>query len=115
MKFLKNSLVFRSNIIRIKNDNRLKIFKKFESSSQKLNAEKSSCPAGTPLNLKLYKNVPEAVSMDDDEYPEWLWNLLDKKKLDEELKKEDYFKWMKKKINAENRIKIKKQLLELKK
>lgn len=38
----------------------------------------SSCPAGTKLNgLNFYKNKPELFALEDSEYPDWLWTLLD--------------------------------------
>ncbi|KAL5001213.1 mitochondrial ribosomal protein L37-domain-containing protein [Aspergillus recurvatus] len=38
----------------------------------------SSCPAGTPLaGLNYFKNKPDVVALEDSEYPEWLWSLLD--------------------------------------
>ncbi|KAB8237076.1 hypothetical protein ETB97_006606 [Aspergillus alliaceus] len=38
----------------------------------------SSCPAGTKLNgLNYFKNKPDVVALEDSEYPEWLWSLLD--------------------------------------
>jgi large subunit ribosomal protein L54 len=38
----------------------------------------SSCPAGTKLNgLNYLKNKPDVVALEDSEYPEWLWSLLD--------------------------------------
>ncbi|KAL5339252.1 mitochondrial ribosomal protein L37-domain-containing protein [Aspergillus crustosus] len=38
----------------------------------------SSCPPGTRLSgLNYFKNKPEVVALDDSEYPEWLWSLLE--------------------------------------
>ncbi|KAF7585944.1 hypothetical protein BBP40_009839 [Aspergillus hancockii] len=38
----------------------------------------SSCPAGTKLNgLNYFKNKPDVLALEDSEYPEWLWSLLD--------------------------------------
>lgn len=38
----------------------------------------SSCPAGTKLQgLNYFKNKPDLVALEDSEYPEWLWSLLD--------------------------------------
>ncbi|KAE8144474.1 mitochondrial ribosomal protein L37-domain-containing protein [Aspergillus avenaceus] len=38
----------------------------------------SSCAAGTTLNgLNYFKNKPDVVALEDSEYPEWLWSLLD--------------------------------------
>lgn len=68
---------------------------------------KSSCVAGTVLNLKIKKNGDEPVALEDKEYPEWLWDCLDAKKLDRQLKEEDYMKWKKKQVNKANTKKIK--------
>lgn len=38
----------------------------------------SSVPAGTRLaGLNYFKNKPEVVAMEDSEYPDWLWDLLE--------------------------------------
>ncbi|KAL2829738.1 mitochondrial ribosomal protein L37-domain-containing protein [Aspergillus cavernicola] len=38
----------------------------------------SYCTPGTKLNgLNYFKNKPEVVALEDSEYPEWLWSLLD--------------------------------------
>jgi len=38
----------------------------------------SSCPAGTKLNgLNYFKNKPDVFAREDEEYPEWLWGLLE--------------------------------------
>ncbi|KAL2860799.1 mitochondrial 54S ribosomal protein mL54 [Aspergillus lucknowensis] len=38
----------------------------------------SSCIAGTKLNgLNYFKNKPDVIALEDWEYPEWLWSLLD--------------------------------------
>jgi large subunit ribosomal protein L54 len=38
---------------------------------------KSSIPAGTPLKgLNFEKNKQDPVALPDDEYPEWLWTIL---------------------------------------
>lgn len=38
----------------------------------------SSCLAGTTLRgLNYFKNKPEVVALEDSEYPEWLWGLLE--------------------------------------
>lgn len=77
-------------------------FSSFAAASQK-----SSCAAGTVLNLKIRKNGDEPVALEDSEYPEWLWDTLDKKKMDEQLKIDDIMKWRKKQINKSNTAKIK--------
>ncbi|PYI01128.1 hypothetical protein BO78DRAFT_433889 [Aspergillus sclerotiicarbonarius CBS 121057] len=41
----------------------------------------SSCPAGQKLNgLNYFKNKPDVVALEDSEYPEWLWSLLEDSK-----------------------------------
>ncbi|GAD97221.1 conserved hypothetical protein [Paecilomyces variotii No. 5] len=43
--------------------------------------EPSSCPPGTKLQgLNYFKNKPDLFALDDSEYPDWLWGLLDEKK-----------------------------------
>lgn len=66
----------------------------------------SSCPAGTPLNLKVKKSGAEPVALEDHEYPEWLWDVLDPKKQLEKLKA-DPAKYQKKLMRQRNRQKIK--------
>ncbi|KUL88350.1 hypothetical protein ZTR_04980 [Talaromyces verruculosus] len=40
--------------------------------------EPSSCVAGTPLTgLNYMKGKPDIVALEDHEYPDWLWTLLD--------------------------------------
>lgn len=67
----------------------------------------SSCKSGTVLNLKVKKNGDEPVALEDSEYPDWLWNCLDKKKQDDILKKTDFMKWRRKQLNKANTAKIK--------
>ncbi|KAM3159957.1 54S ribosomal protein L37 [Lachancea thermotolerans] len=66
----------------------------------------SSCPAGTPLNLQIKKSGKEPVALEDHEYPEWLWTVLDSRA---QLKKlqEDPLKLRKKQLRSANRNKIK--------
>ncbi|KAK1980327.1 mitochondrial ribosomal protein L37-domain-containing protein [Colletotrichum cereale] len=41
----------------------------------------SSCPAGTVLNgLNYFKGRTDPVALRDEEYPEWLWTVLESKK-----------------------------------
>lgn len=41
----------------------------------------SSCAAGQKMNgLNYFKNKPDVVALEDSEYPEWLWSLLDDSK-----------------------------------
>lgn len=79
----------------------------FSTSIALRNEPKSSCVAGTVLNLKIKKNGEEPVALEDKEYPEWLWDCLDAKKLDKQLKEEDYMKWKRKQVNKVNTKKIK--------
>lgn len=72
-----------------------------------LNTPKSSCPARTVLNLKMRKSGNEPVALEDHEYPDWLWDCLNKEKLDEKLKQNDFMKWRRKALNKENTKKIK--------
>jgi large subunit ribosomal protein L54 len=45
----------------------------------------SSVPAGTPLKgLNFIKGKTDPVAMEDSEYPEWLWRILEDKKVEEE-------------------------------
>lgn len=38
---------------------------------------KSSCPMGTKLNLDIWKDPKrDPVAKADDEYPDWLWNVI---------------------------------------
>lgn len=70
-------------------------------------ARQSSCPAGTVLNLKIKKSGDEPVALKDEEYPAWLWDCLNKPKLQEKLKNEDFMKWRRKQIHKANTKKIK--------
>lgn len=41
---------------------------------------KSGTPTGTILkNINFYKNKSDPVALDDSEYPDWLWTLLDQR------------------------------------
>ncbi|CAK9784762.1 hypothetical protein CC85DRAFT_327934 [Cutaneotrichosporon oleaginosum] len=41
----------------------------------------SSLQAGTKMEgLSVFKDVPDPVSLPEDQYPKWLWTLLDKPK-----------------------------------
>lgn len=67
----------------------------------------SSCKEGTKINLNVYKNGKPIVALKDEEYPEWLWGLLDKDLQMEELKNEDWFKYNRKIIKKKNIERIK--------
>ncbi|CCH42058.1 54S ribosomal protein L37, mitochondrial [Wickerhamomyces ciferrii] len=86
------SLVFRAESEAAKEASNLKI--------------KSSCEAGTVLNLKVKKSGAEPVALEDHEYPEWLWEILDPKKQLENLKANPE-KYAKKMMRQSNRQKIK--------
>ena len=50
-----------------------------EKEAVKPHLVKSSIPAGTPLKgLNFLKNQSDPVAMADDEYPDWLWTVLEK-------------------------------------
>lgn len=67
----------------------------------------SSCKEGTKMNLNVYKNGKPIVALKDEDYPEWLWGLLDKDLQMEELKKEDWFRYNRKIIKKQNVARIK--------
>ncbi|CDR44715.1 CYFA0S15e01860g1_1 [Cyberlindnera fabianii] len=69
-------------------------------------AIKSSCPAGTVLNLKIKKSGAEPVALEDSEYPEWLWTVLDSKAQQAKLDAEPAKK-AKKEMRARNKKQIK--------
>ncbi|KIW22569.1 uncharacterized protein PV07_10854 [Cladophialophora immunda] len=51
---------------------------------------KSSIPGGKELRgLGYTKAKPKVLAMEDDEYPEWLWKLLDQKRLGTDAEKVD--------------------------
>lgn len=91
-----------SRLLRLRTPARL-----WSSSAVSLNQAKSFVPAGTVLNLKIRKNGDEPVALEDSEYPEWLWDSLNKEKVEAKLKEEDLMKWRKKQINKTNTAKIK--------
>lgn len=52
-----------------------------QSAKTAVQREPSSCPAGTKMNgLSYMKNKPEVFALEDSEYPDWLWTLLDSSK-----------------------------------
>ncbi len=67
----------------------------------------SSCKEGTKINVNVYKNAKPIVALKDEEYPDWLWGLLDKERQMEELKNEDWFKYNRKLIKKQNVARIK--------
>ena len=70
-------------------------------------ALESSCKEGTKINVNVYKNAKPIVALKDEEYPDWLWGLLDKERQMEELKNEDWFKYNRKLIKKQNVARIK--------
>lgn len=66
----------------------------------------SSCAAGTVLNLKIRKSGTEPVALEDHDYPEWLWNVLDHKSQEAKLEA-DPAKKAKKHMRTINKKKIK--------
>lgn len=71
-----------------------------------VNTVKSSCPAGTSLNLNIKKAGKDPIALSDDEYPTWLWTVLDAEAQARELA-EDPLKQRKKQIRKANRTNIK--------
>lgn len=70
---------------------------------------KSSVPAGTVLKgCNVRKNGEDPVALPDDQYPEWLWDLLDPEIQDRKLKM-DPVRYARKQRREENRRKIKEQ------
>ncbi|CEP23000.1 unnamed protein product [Cyberlindnera jadinii] len=67
---------------------------------------KSSCKAGTSLNLKVKKSGEDPVALEDSEYPEWLWTVLDPKAQQAKLDS-DPAKKAKKEMRLRNKKKIK--------
>lgn len=67
---------------------------------------KSSCPAGTPLNLDIKKGGKNPVALDDSEYPEWLWTVLEKEAQEKKLA-EDPMKMRKVEIRKRSRANMK--------
>jgi large subunit ribosomal protein L54 len=52
-----------------------------KSAKPAVEREPSSCVAGTKLNgLNYMKNKPGVFALEDSEYPDWLWGLLDSSK-----------------------------------
>ena len=49
----------------------------------------SSAPKGTVLKgIQYLKDKQDPVALDDSEYPEWLWDLLDEKKQKQKKQKQ---------------------------
>lgn len=71
----------------------------FHTSRQLL---QSSCKEGTKISLAVFKGAPAIVAKADSEYPEWLWDILDKEKQLEQLKQESPFKYQRKLVKKAN-------------
>lgn len=67
---------------------------------------KSSCAPGTYLNLNIKKGAKELVALEDKDYPEWLWTVLDRNAQTARLALEP-LKMRKKAIRKFNKDKIK--------
>lgn len=105
MRLLTSEISNCSNMFRL--SLRLPLARYFSSSILRVNQIPSSCVAGTVLNLKVRKNGDEPVALEDSEYPDWLWTILDKKGNDELLKSQDIMRWRKRQLNKANAAKIK--------
>lgn len=67
---------------------------------------KSSCPAGTVLNLRIKQKGDEPVALEDSEYPEWLWSMLDAEAVRDEIKNENFMRWRKIQLSKANNKRI---------
>lgn len=77
-----------------------------EAVTKEVTKIQSSCPAGTVLNLKIKKSGAEPVALEDSEYPEWLWTVLDPK-VQQATLDQDPAKKAKKEMRARNKKTIK--------
>lgn len=73
---------------------------------------KSSCPVGTSLNLGIKKGKQVPTALEDGEYPEWLWTVLDDKSkvakdTEQEMSMEEKLERRRRQLRKENRSKIK--------
>lgn len=84
----------------------LRMIRYFSSATILRTAPASSCPAGTVLNLKVKKNGDEPVALEDSQYPPWLWTMLDRDLIDEELKAADIMKYRRRILRKANTKKI---------
>lgn len=57
--------------------------------------------------MNIYKAGKPIVAKKDEEYPDWLWGLLDNDLQMENLKKEDWFRYNRKLIKKQNVQRIK--------
>lgn len=72
-------------------------------------ALQSSCKEGTPIKINILKAGKPIVAKKDEEYPDWLWGLLDKDLQMQQLKEESLFKYKRKLVKKANVEKIKMQ------
>lgn len=86
----------------------LRLFpRRFISSSPALGQTvKSSCPAGTVINVNTKKSGKDPVALEDSEYPDWLWDVLNPEAQMKKLQA-DPMKLRKKQLRKANRDKIK--------
>lgn len=76
------------------------------SSSSTWQAAKSSCPVGTVITVNTKKSGKDPVALEDKEYPDWLWEVLDPESQERKLQA-DPLKLRKKELRKANREKIK--------
>ncbi|KAH3666932.1 hypothetical protein OGAPHI_003382 [Ogataea philodendri] len=67
----------------------------------------SSVKEGTALNINVFKTGKSPVALKDEEYPAWLWRVLDKEAQEAELKTADPFKYMRKQAKKVHKQKLK--------
>ncbi|CCE66114.1 hypothetical protein TPHA_0O01470 [Tetrapisispora phaffii CBS 4417] len=70
------------------------------------NVLKSSCKAGTPLQINVLKTGKDPIALEDSEYPPWLWTVLDKGAQAARLEN-DPLKLRRKELRRKNRANIK--------
>lgn len=81
--------------------------RRFVSTSPVLSqAIKSSCPSGTVISLNTKKSGKDPIALEDNEYPDWLWEVLDPEAQMRKLEA-DPMKLRKKQLREANRSKIK--------
>lgn len=82
---------------------------RFYSDAVKQAGIKSSVPEGTVLKgCNVRKNGEDPVALADDQYPDWLWEVLDPEAQDRKLKM-DPIRYATKQRREENRKRIKDQ------
>lgn len=91
----KNALLQKSNIF-----NSVLRFTRSDSTETK---PVSICPAGTPLNLKIKVNQEEPVALEDKDYPDWLWTIMEEEKITKDISPEDELKIRKRNISHDRK------------